>query len=549
MAEFSPVTARRGSLLYVPESTASYVEAEEARRNAPPSAYEMMKRDTVKKVYDETLRATGNEEMALNRSRLVASRIGVGENIWLGIVAPEAALAGASRLVGAATRAFGRGSEAAAPSLRNALTAEERLALPPPRSGPAIEMPPPRQAPPPARDARSAPDEMARFEGEGGRTADEIAAHRQAVMDRIAAQRAFEQRQMSTLEGEGGVTADAVELARRMAAARAEADAARRQSDVARFEGEGGPTGDMVERARQIVRARMEAQAARREMELARMTDEGGGMAMTRPMETGVPPRSASAPRSVEGDVIPPAPLFTRIGESYYGPLATRPGSAMTTSGPMIEGTLTGQGSSRLPYFLAGLGSLGAGVGLGSGLRWYAERNSQEPRAASSPPPASSPPQAQPAREMEEPGYSGDAGRRLSAALLASEPEPGYTGRGSVALAPPMPPPRPRDLPAARTAPAPPRRSESVDSRAADSILDRIFSGKDYQSNSRPVVENNRVNWGDPDNPADFFRADQAMMRMTRENRAEGGGVQGQKQQKDAALVKALEIIERLMHR
>jgi hypothetical protein len=86
--------------------------------------------------------------------------------------------------------------------------------------------------------------------------------------------------------------------------------------------------------------------------------------------------------------------------------------------------------------------------------------------------------------------------------------------------------------------------------------LRRIFSGQDYQSNSRPVVENRRVNWGDSENAADFFRADRAARELGTlppVERASGGqvghtGQGGQsKPHKDAALVKALEIIERLM--
>lgn len=126
-----------------------------------------------------------------------------------------------------------------------------------------------------------------------------------------------------------------------------------------------------------------------------------------------------------------------------------------------------------------------------------------------------------PAREMGEPGYSGDAGRRLSGALLAGQPEPGYAGPGSAALAPPMPPSRPRDLPGAREIPLPPRRPEA--SRSSSRELWEIYNRSE--------------------NPADFLRADQAM----REGRASGGNVGGQKPHKDAALVKALEIIERLM--
>jgi hypothetical protein len=99
----------------------------------------------------------------------------------------------------------------------------------------------------------------------------------------------------------------------------------------------------------------------------------------------------------------------------------------------------------------------------------------------------------------------------------------------------------------------PPRRPEAP---AAESVLRRIFSGQDYQSNNRPVVENNRPNWGNPESAADFFRADRAARELgilPPVERASGGQVKqtgqgGQnKPHKDAALVKALEIIERLM--
>jgi len=80
--------------------------------------------------------------------------------------------------------------------------------------------------------------------------------------------------------------------------------------------------------------------------------------------------------------------------------------------------------------------------------------------------------------------------------------------------------------------------------------LSRIFSGQDYQSNSRPVVEGRKVNWGDPDRPEDFFRADKAARELgilPPIERASGGEVRREKPPKDAALVKALDIIDRLM--
>ena len=100
---------------------------------------------------------------------------------------------------------------------------------------------------------------------------------------------------------------------------------------------------------------------------------------------------------------------------------------------------------------------------------------------------------------------------------------------------------------AKREIPLPPSRELQAQARAeqpSDGILSRIFSGKDYQSNSRPVTEDGTVNWGNPDSAADFFRADKARMAM--EGKAGGGGVGG-KPDKDAALHKALEIIHHMI--
>ena len=38
-----------------------------------------------------------------------------------------------------------------------------------------------------------------------------------------------------------------------------------------------------------------------------------------------------------------------------------------------------------------------------------------------------------------------------------------------------------------------------------------MFSGPDYQSTGDKVVDDGQVNWGNPDLPSDFFRADKAM--------------------------------------
>jgi len=110
--------------------------------------------------------------------------------------------------------------------------------------------------------------------------------------------------------------------------------------------------------------------------------------------------------------------------------------------------------------------------------------------------------------------------------------------------------------------PLPVKRPAALDA-APQSFLGRIFSGEDYQSSnalaSDPrlagytarVVQDGKINWGDRDNAADFFRADAARMAMEKkaaeegEGKAKGGAVAG----KDAALHKALEIIHHLLTR
>lgn len=539
MAEPQSVTARRKQL-YIPEENSAFIEAQ----NAPPSAYERMKQDAVRRSYDEALRLTGSEERARSASRMVANRLGIGEAIWTGIIAPEAALAGAGRLVGAATQAFGRGAPASGPVLRNALTAEERLALPAPRSGPAIEMPPPRQAPPPARDVRSAPDELARFEGEGGLTADEIAAHRQAVLDRISAEQAFRQRQLQTMEGEGGAAPGRAINQRRI---KGTEDAAFRDRQMSALEGEGGITSDAIERARQIAIARLEGEAARREMEIARFIDEGGGMAMNRPMEQGVRQPGTGFTLGEGGEtVIPPRPTFTRLGEPSFGLPAIRPGSEMSKTGPLIEGNAASNRylSNLLSPAVFGALGLSAGDTAIQNARDILGRPSRQPEAIGRQP-GSSDRQPIPVREMDSTLFGEDSGPRPAPMRAVDSTLAGYDLPRDI----PMPPRRPTNIMPSE-GPMPPPRPREVE--AAKSILSSIFGGQNYQSNNRPVVEDRKVNWGDSDRASDFFRAERAARELgilPPVERASGGQVDGGKPPKDAALTKALEIIHDLLRR
>jgi hypothetical protein len=182
---------------------------------------------------------------------------------------------------------------------------------------------------------------------------------------------------------------------------------------------------------------------------------------------------------------------------------------------------------SNLPGMIAG------GLGAGSlGLGGYALYNAQgQPVAAPAPTPAAAqlPSSAGIDRNEDENFYRSVGAARLpSSAGIDQTDYPMRSPAVSAAKrAIPMPPTRPSDLP-----------------REEPGILSRIFSGKDYQSNSRPVTEDGTVNWGNSDSAADFFRADKARMAM--EGKAGGGSVGG-KPDKDAALHKALEIIHHMI--
>jgi hypothetical protein len=104
-----------------------------------------------------------------------------------------------------------------------------------------------------------------------------------------------------------------------------------------------------------------------------------------------------------------------------------------------------------------------------------------------------------------------------------------------------------RDTAPARTAPMPPTRPADLP-REQPSILSRIFSGGDYQSNNELVnkpMGGAPVNWGNPESAADFFRADKALMAKRKEE--EGLKRGGAANAKPDSLHKALEIIHHLL--
>ena len=125
-------------------------------------------------------------------------------------------------------------------------------------------------------------------------------------------------------------------------------------------------------------------------------------------------------------------------------------------------------------------------------------------------------------------------------------------------------------IPAAPRRPSAPQSAPQSAAAAADpSLMSRLFSGPDYQSNNQAVVsrpqgpmsdgspQRTTLNWGDSGSAADFFRADKAMQELRRNNEdfvgmASGGAANGSSNKssgsgRDAAIHKALEIIHSLL--
>ena len=113
--------------------------------------------------------------------------------------------------------------------------------------------------------------------------------------------------------------------------------------------------------------------------------------------------------------------------------------------------------------------------------------------------------------------------------------------------------------------PTPPRRPANLGSSAASvsnpSILDRIFSGQQYQSSapanaapgaSNALIQNGKINWGDESmdqsgSMADFVRASKALQDTGDSGMARGGAAKASGKGGHDAIHKALEIIHHLI--
>jgi hypothetical protein len=547
MADARTLTPRTYSRnMYIPEENAEFIAGQQGGENA----YERFKRETVENTYNDVLRRTGSPEKAQDAAQSVARKMFRTEMI-VSVVAPEAAMTGASGVVNLARSLLG-GSRAArsteAPALltgprRNAQTPDEMLDVAPtpsysgpPRltSGeflPRIDIPRVQSSGITARDVVSSPfDDIGRMAGEGGLSDDAIAAARQMARDRVAAEEAFRARQLAQMEGEGGV---AVGEAARLRGLRAAEDAALTARQMGTAEGEGMLTADAVQAARAMAQNRLAAEEARRAAEVARFMDEGGGMAMTRPMERasappagryGVPALRSSTEPAVTGGGgggagVPPSSSSFDLGGFRLPP----PGGSYGSVPP---------GASDAGAMLRKLGLTAMGTGAtASALNLARDMGGQNASAAS--------PQTEALFALLN---------RSGAGATAPTPAPSadrYSPFDETNMGAPRFTPEKRDVyeefsqgapqfaraPVAAAAAAPARRQEPA--RAPDPASRAL-----YEAYNRSMME-------EGGGRADLFeRARRA--EMEEQGRARGGAARGGGG-KDAALHKALEIIQHML--
>jgi hypothetical protein len=118
-------------------------------------------------------------------------------------------------------------------------------------------------------------------------------------------------------------------------------------------------------------------------------------------------------------------------------------------------------------------------------------------------------------RPMDSTFFGEDVGPRPAPMRAVDSTLAGYDMPVSFPASPPLPPRRPANLGA-------PTQLASAAPSVRESFMQRLLSGQNYQSNSMPVVPQGvttpqQINFGNPDNPADFFRAERALMGLPEE--------------------------------
>jgi hypothetical protein len=295
----SSLRAKRSGPLYVPEENPEAMAAQEyaqSKYNELMDPYRKFKQGIIQDAYNNVLQQTGDPRQAELAANSIAGKISRTEFVG-SIVAPEAALAGAGRSIGAArdlaSRVMGGSRAAEAPGAMRALPAPRRNAMYPdemlapeviPMGGPSPNAPRLTYAKPETR-YQMAVDRQA--QGRSPTNYDRPEINEMFVRPEDA--RSFSSGSvrgavdpLDALAAEGGPSSDAVELAQRIARQRAEGRAATVANEEARFAGGEGPNyaGEVLNQRRLAAeqRARAAEQEARFQSgQVDAMANEGGG--------------------------------------------------------------------------------------------------------------------------------------------------------------------------------------------------------------------------------------------------------------------------------
>jgi hypothetical protein len=102
---------------------------------------------------------------------------------------------------------------------------------------------------------------------------------------------------------------------------------------------------------------------------------------------------------------------------------------------------------------------------------------------------------------------------------------------------------------------SPDQSQDNIVTKALNAVRN-IGGGDQYQSTGKKVMQDGKINWGDADSPADFFRASKALQENQPSTSSEDGMKRGgsvgrtnRHAEHTAILHKALEIIHALAHR
>jgi hypothetical protein len=390
---------------------------------------------------------------------------------------------------------------------------------------------------------------------------------------------------LDVLAAEGGPSSEAVELAQRIARQRAEGRAATVANEEARFAGGEGPNyAEEVLNQRRLAaeqRARAAEQEARfQSSQLDAMANEGGGAgrqatinelnraaeADFRARQMGVlddeagaitsgrnpPQRVARALQVVERQAAAPAAApapgpgtgFIMVDSPGQGFTMVNPPSravSMRTVGSEAAPTSAPASSFYSDPAIAAIAARkipGGASPSGSYLPLFAGATLAGTALLSG---------------QNQPGSPGQAGTPASSGAGASGIPSGYTvDDQSVADLPryidtpvgELDPKYAATVAAAKrqSAPMPPTRPAEL-AREQPGILSRIFSGQDYQSKGGQLRQDGKINWGDPESAADFFRASKALQETPEATGMKRGGAAG----KPDSVHKALEIIHHLI--